>query len=99
MAAKLCPLALAGSLVLVAGILRLPAGGEALAAFRSLAASLTWLDAIGAVGAAFADFVSIVIRSIPPPWLYGGLALFAGLYATLFGLGAVATLRSFQASQ
>ena len=30
------------------------------------------------------------IAGIPPLWLYGGLAVIAGLYATFFGLGAAA---------
>lgn len=36
------------------------------------------------------DFAANVFGSIPPLWLYGGLALVAALYATLFGLGAAA---------
>ena len=36
------------------------------------------------------DFAANVFGSIPPLWLYGGLALIAALYATLFGLGAAA---------
>jgi hypothetical protein len=36
------------------------------------------------------DFTANVFGSIPPLWLYGGLALIAALYATLFGLGAAA---------
>ncbi len=36
------------------------------------------------------EFTANVFGSIPPLWLYGGLALIAALYATLFGLGAAA---------
>ena len=36
------------------------------------------------------DFASYVITSIPPLWLYGGLATLAALYAAFFGLGAAA---------
>ena len=36
------------------------------------------------------EFAANVFSSIPPLWLYGGLALIAALYATLFGLGAAA---------
>lgn len=36
------------------------------------------------------DFAKSVLSTIPPLWLYGGLTLLAGLYASLFGLGAVA---------
>lgn len=36
------------------------------------------------------DFVHVVVASIPPVWLYGGIAAFAALYVALFGLGAAA---------
>lgn len=36
------------------------------------------------------EFVGRVLGGIPPLWLYGGLATIAALYATFFGLGAVA---------
>ena len=36
------------------------------------------------------DFVNYLIGSIPPLWLYGGLAFAATLYVALFGLGAAA---------
>ena len=39
---------------------------------------------------AITSFFDIMLRNIPPLWLYGGLALFAAMYATLFGLGAAA---------
>jgi len=37
-----------------------------------------------------ATYTSDTIASIPPLWLYGGLAFVAALYATFFGLGAAA---------
>ena len=36
------------------------------------------------------SYTSDTIASIPPLWLYGGLAFVAALYATFFGLGAAA---------
>jgi hypothetical protein len=36
------------------------------------------------------SYTSQTIASIPPLWLYGSLAVIAGLYATFFGLGAAA---------
>ena len=39
------------------------------------------------------DFTSQMVGSIPSLWLYGGLAVVAALYATFFGLGAVANPR------
>lgn len=37
-----------------------------------------------------ADLSSLVFRSIPPLWIYGGVAFIAVMYATLLGLGATA---------
>lgn len=36
------------------------------------------------------DLARSIVASIPTLWLYGGLAVIASLYASLFGLGAVA---------
>lgn len=36
------------------------------------------------------SYATDTIASIPPLWLYGGLAFVAALYATFFGLGAAA---------
>jgi hypothetical protein len=36
------------------------------------------------------NYASETIANIPPLWLYGSLAVIAGLYATFFGLGAAA---------
>lgn len=36
------------------------------------------------------DYAASAFGSIPPLWLYGGLALVGALYATFFGLGAAA---------
>lgn len=47
-----------------------------------------------AVAAGIGDFGALVLRSIPPLWIYGLLAFVATLYAALFGLGAAA-YRSF----
>jgi hypothetical protein len=49
-----------------------------------------WLDDGFTVARALGGALDIVERNIPPLWLYGGLALFASLYLTLFGLGAAA---------
>jgi hypothetical protein len=52
-----------------------------------------WLEfgrrAAGVVGW-IGDFVSLLISSIPPLWLYSGLAVIAATYLSLFGLGATA---------
>ena len=36
------------------------------------------------------DFAAMMFHAIPPVYLYGGAAVMAGLYVTLFGLGAAA---------
>lgn len=40
------------------------------------------------VGLWVADFGAYLFNSIPPLWLYGGLAFISFLYVTFFGLGA-----------
>ncbi len=42
------------------------------------------------VAAWVVEFGANLFSSIPPLWLYGGLALVGALYATFFGLGAAA---------
>lgn len=49
-----------------------------------------WIERISAAFTGMADLCGLVFRAIPPLWLYGGLAVFAGIYVTLFGLGATA---------
>lgn len=56
------------------------AAGERLSVFVKLYHVATWVF----------DFASYLLSSIPPLWLYGGLAFAATLYVALFGLGAAA---------
>jgi hypothetical protein len=56
------------------------AAGERLGVFVKLYQVATW---------AF-DFAAYLLGSIPPLWLYGGLAFVATMYVALFGLGAAA---------
>ena len=59
--------------------------------FRTVfAAPLAWFDNVITVITAASGFCDIMIRSIPSLWIYGGLVVFAAMYATLFGLGAAA---------
>ena len=51
---------------------------------------LAWLEWAAAVIRACTSFCSIMLRNIPPVWLYGGVILLGSLYAVLFGLGAAA---------
>ncbi len=65
--------------------------GLDLAALPSVfAAQFGWVETGLTVFRAIGEFVVVTIRSIPSLWLYGGLAVLGALYATLFGLGAVA---------
>lgn len=57
---------------------------------HTVAERFAWVDATAAVLNAIGGSVEVVLRSLPPLWLYGGLAFFAALYVTLFGLGAAA---------
>jgi len=54
------------------------------------AAPAGWLESALTVFRALGGCVDIVARNVPPLWLYGGLAILASLYLTLFGLGAAA---------
>lgn len=56
------------------------AAGERLATAAALFHVFRWMT----------TYLSETISSIPPLWLYGGLAIVAGMYATFFGLGAAA---------
>ena len=49
-----------------------------------------WMESGIAIVTAASGFFDIMGRNIPALWLYGGLAFFALMYATLFGLGAAA---------
>lgn len=55
-----------------------------------LARPLAVVDALRTALSTLVGFCALVVRNIPPVWLYGGLACLAGLYVTLFGLGATA---------
>jgi hypothetical protein len=56
------------------------ATGERFAGVATMFHVFTWI----------VRYMSETIASIPPLWLYGGLALVASLYAAFFGLGAAA---------
>lgn len=50
----------------------------------------TFADAALTVGRGIGEFGHAIGRSLPPLWLYGGLALVGAMYVALFGLGAAA---------
>ena len=51
---------------------------------------LGWVHPLLAVMSSAGGLVSLLVRVIPPVWLYGALGLGILLYVTLFGLGAAA---------
>jgi len=51
---------------------------------------LGWLHPLLAVMSSAGGLASLLVRVIPPVWLYGTLGLGILLYVTLFGLGAAA---------
>ncbi|HEX3913184.1 MAG TPA: hypothetical protein VHW71_06735 [Steroidobacteraceae bacterium] len=51
---------------------------------------LSWMHPFLAVASSAGGFTALLLRAIPPLWLYGGLGLGIFLYVALFGLGAAA---------
>ncbi|MSU49566.1 MAG: hypothetical protein EXS37_10845 [Opitutus sp.] len=88
----------AGFLVLSVGVVKLVLiaavwvmAGFDTAQFRdAFTQPFAWMETGLAVVNAISGFADIMLRNIPPLWLYGGIAIIASLYATLFGLGTVA---------
>jgi hypothetical protein len=72
--------------------------GFDVAEFKSaFAPQFQWLQIGGNALHAVSDYVGLILGSIPPLWLYGGVAIIGALYITLFGLGAAA-YRTLQAN-
>jgi hypothetical protein len=69
-------------------------GVSALVGVRSLnevaALVLSWLHPFLAVMSSAGGVAALLVRVIPPLWLYGGMTLGIMLYVALFGLGAAA---------
>jgi hypothetical protein len=80
-------LARAVFLVICGALIRLALLGDttAVAGVRSL----SWTRDIGAIMASAANIAELLAHTVPPAWAYAGIAVYAGLYAVLFGLGAV----------
>lgn len=72
-------------------------GGAIPAPAGSLAAPLAWIEGAFAVIRGIGGVCETVARSLPPLWLYGGLAFCGAAYAALMGLGAAAW-RNLQAA-
>ena len=88
----------AGFLTLSIGIVKLAllaavwvmAGFDTVQFGEAFATQFSWMESGLAVVHAIAGFFDIMLRNIPPLWLYGGLAFIGAMYAALFGLGAAA---------
>lgn len=69
-------------------------GPWATAGIRTLrgagALATSWVHPAAAAAAWAGEFSALLVRAIPPAWLYGIAAAGALLYAMLFGLGAAA---------
>jgi hypothetical protein len=57
---------------------------------ESGALSMPWVRQAVAITDVAAELIALLVRAVPPAWLYDGLAVSALLYAVLFGLGVAA---------
>lgn len=76
--------------LLLTGALWAAAGFDGTELQAAMAQPLLWWESGQAVAGAISHTVEIMLRNIPPLWLYGALAVITAVYATLFGLGAAA---------
>lgn len=74
----------------VAAFYLMSTGAEASAFVAQAGARLSGFVKIYHAAVWVVELAANVISSIPPLWLYGGVALIAALYATFVGLGAAA---------
>ena len=96
----------AAFVVLSAGIVKLvlvavtwaTGGFEALPWRATLARPLAWIEGSLTVLQSIGNFADTILGSIPPLWLYGGIAGVVALYVALFGLGTMA-YRTLQADR
>ena len=57
---------------------------------EAFAARFAWMETSFDLMRMVEDFFQVVVRNIPPLWLYGGAAFLATMYVALFGLGTAA---------
>lgn len=57
---------------------------------NAFSTQFAWIQTVSNVVDGIGSFCSTLYRSIPPLYLYGGLAFLGLMYAALFGLGAAA---------
>lgn len=87
--AKIAFLLFAGALAAVLFTIVFRVGAE-VGAVSPWTSALGTLEQIRLVAGRIGEVGATVVRSIPPLWLYSGLAFIAVMYATLVGLGAAA---------
>lgn len=92
MAARVTFLVLSGTLAIGAMLATVwvMSGFRSSEVAHALATPLLWIELVRNAVVGIGQFCALIVRQIPPLWLYGGLALFAAMYATLFGIGAAA---------
>lgn len=64
------------------------AGFDGLQFTNAFSTQISWIAHASAIVSAVGDSFAALYRNIPPLWIYGLLAFFGVMYATLFGLGA-----------
>jgi hypothetical protein len=76
--------------VAVTAFYRLSQGAAAEAVAQDVGTGFGWITRLVAVGGWSINFFQQLVASIPPLWLYGGLAVIGSLYAVFVGVGAAA---------
>lgn len=76
--------------VAVTAFYRLSQGAAAEAVLHDVGTGFGWVTRLVAVGSWSVNFFQQLVASIPPLWLYGGLAIIGSLYAVFVGVGAAA---------
>lgn len=82
-----CSAGLAAAVIMI-GATFLPGFGAT--AGQPVEATVSWFSHLGAMGSMLVDVAGRFLPSVSSTWMYAGLAVVAGLYATLIGLGATA---------
>ncbi len=74
----------------VVGLTLLGRAPQANALAHQVGEKVQGVSSLLSLGTWAVEFTGRMLGSIPPLWLYGGVAVIAALYATFFGLGAFA---------
>ncbi len=74
----------------IAAFYLLSQGAAADAVVQEVTASFAWVERLYGASSWLMKFVGDVLTSIPPLWLYGGLAFVVSMYVTFVGLGTAA---------